>query len=707
MRKFLIGAICVIALHLTADFLWYGMGFYIGFETPPISTNVKSMEKKIYIKQSEEFVEFEIKGVNVGAGLPGKFATEYAIEKDRYLRWFKQIQDMGANTIRVYTLLNSEFYDAFYEYNINNENPLYLLHGLWVNDYIQNSHRDAYSPDFVDTFVNDAIVLTDVIHGQRKLYLGSGIGSGTYNKDISPWVIGYILGVEWEDVTVIYTDHMQKDKNSYKGKYLQTTEDATPFEALLAYVGDRQISYETRRYGTQRLVAFSNWPTTDPFDYPKDVEEHFFKVAKVDVEHIKPTEDLTSGTFASYHIYPYYPDYLNFSENISSLVDESGRINTYYSYIKNLNEYHTIPLVVSEFGVPSSRGMAQRDKNTNRNQGRMSETEQAQALLDCYKDIKSAGCAGSIVFIWQDEWFKRTWNTMHAVDLKKTAFWSDYQTNEQYFGLLSFDPGKEKSICYVDGDISEWDGVSPVINNENMRLSIKYDEKFIYMLAYKKDRKDSDKLFIPIDVTPKSGTEFCENYNISFDRPVDFVISVDGKENSRIVVQERYDVLQAGYSYDVNKTDAYEHPPAVDGKLFKPIKLILQTPTKLQKNLVNGEPLAETFETGVLTYGNANPYKDGFNSLADYCFNGDYIEIKLPWQILNFSNPAEMQIHDDYYLHYGIEDIKINEIFLGFGDASETIKLGAFKLNGWGQYPTYHERLKPGYYAMQSIWRQK
>ena len=50
----------------------------------------------------------------------------------------------------------------------------------------------------------------------------------------------------------------------------------------------------------------------------------------------------------------------------------------------------------------------------------MNEQEQGQALIDCYEDIMDAGCAGSCVFTWQDEWFKRTWNTMHAVDLDNT-----------------------------------------------------------------------------------------------------------------------------------------------------------------------------------------------------------------------------------------------------------------------------------------------
>ena len=38
---------------------------------------------------------------------------------------------------------------------------------------------------------------------------------------------------------------------------------------------------------------------------------------------------------------------------------------------------------------------------------------------------------------------------MYAVDLDNTAYWSDCQTNEQYFGLLAFDPGEERSVCYV------------------------------------------------------------------------------------------------------------------------------------------------------------------------------------------------------------------------------------------------------------------
>ena len=52
-----------------------------------------------------------------------------------------------------------------------------------------------------------------------------------------------------------------------------------------------------------------------------------------------------------------------------------------------------------------------------------------------------------------------------------------------------------------------------------------------------------------------------------------------------------------------------------------------------------------------------------FNSLADFMAGDGFVEIKLPWQLLNFSDPSLMTIHDDYYEHYGIEYIEIDEIW--------------------------------------------
>lgn len=745
MKKFVIGACIVVLLIFAGNVAYYRLGIYLDLNpNERVTTFMSTDEDTIYMERDGQTVPFEIRGVNMGVGIPGEWATDYAIDRETYLRWFAWIQEMGANTIRVYTILQDDFYNAFYEYNVQREQegeePLWLIHGVWVNDYVQNSHRDAYDDDFRQTLIDDCRTVVDILHGKKTLSLGYGLGSGSYRNDVSQWVIGYILGVEWEDVTVVYTNHKYPDRNQYEGTYLYTTPDASPFEAMLCEVGDKIIEYESNRYKQQRLVAFSNWPTTDPFDYPEDITRFFMKCAKVDVEHIRATEAFLAGQFASYHVYPYYPDYLNYilhsndtdmdssawldqqrSDPLTPLLpiedylpggaqedflDSSGQPNTYYTYLQALNHYHTIPVVISEYGVSTGRGMAQRDYNTGRNQGRMSEQQQGQAIIDCYEDIMAAGCAGSCVFSWQDEWFKRTWNTMHAVDLENTPYWSDYQTNEQYFGLLSFDPGEEESVCYVDGDISEWTEKDQIISDGTFSLSMKYDEKFLYFLI-KKDgfSPETDTLYLPIDTTQKTGSTYCQEFDVSFERPSDFLIVIDGAENSRVLVQERYEVLRAMFLHETEDRDPYLEPVDVDTPVFKPIKLMLQTATPLLTG--NWQASSETYETGKLTYGNANPADEDFNSLADFIFSGDYVELKLPWQLLNFSNPSEMMIHDDYYQHYGVENLQIDTMYVGVSDEKQKecrIHMAPLHLEGWGKTVTYHERLKESYFMLKDYW---
>lgn len=724
MKKFIIIVLCVALLAVGADAAIYRFGLYIDLHPDaPVESFVKTQGKSILLDNGSGYSEFVIRGVNLGSGEPGEWATDYDIDKESYKRWFGYIKEMGANTIRVYTIQNDTFYNAFYEYNESNPDPLYMLHGVWVNDYVQNSRRDAYDSDFFEAFRRDCTTMIDVIHGRKKLSLGraASAGHGSYMKDVSQWVIGYILGVEWEDITVAYTDEKYKDNAEYAsfaGEYLYTTEDATPFEAMLCRVGDNMISYESKRYKTQKLVAFSNWPTTDPFEYPEAVTNLYMKCAFVDTEHIKTTEKLITGQFASYHVYPYYPDYLHWTNDWSfcgitdkTVFYDNGTLNTYRAYLSMLTAHHTMPVVISEFGISTGRGMAHRDLNTNRNQGNMSEREQGKALIYCYNDIMAAGCAGGCVFSWQDEWFKRTWNTMHAVNLTRNPYWSDYQTNEQYFGLLSFDPGDTESVCYVDGDISEWAGAEPVVQSGDMSVCMKYDEKFVYFLVYKKGLDfENESLYIPIDTTPKTGSNYCENHNLKFDKAVDFVLVINGSENSRLLVQERYEVLRSTYSQSLKGFDTYlkDNIPDKNSSKFVNIDMILEIfDMRYDKGASGlydfGDP---SFETGLLRYGNANPDSADFDSLADFMCSGDYVELKLPWQLLNFSDPSECEILDDYYDgNYGIKFINIDSMNVGItSGTAERCTLAAYPLKGWGNRVTYHERLKSSYYMLRDYW---
>ena len=755
MKKFIIIVVAVILLFLIVHTAYYEFGIFLNFRSDqPVSTFTKVEGKTILLDSGDGFKPFEIRGVNMGSGEPGKWATDYSIEYDAYNRWFGLIQEMGANTIRVHSIQEDTFYNAFYAYNSERvkeeKEPLWLLQGVWVNDYTQYSHLDMYADECLKTIIYNGKIMVDVVHGKRNINLGrmASAGSGSYRKDVSPWVIGYIIGTEWNSEMVVYTDQVRKDEPLYKGKYVCASDEATPFESALARISDEIVSYESDRYHVQRLISFANSPDTDPFKYSTVVTAFWNKLATINAEHILTTEDFISGAFASYLVYPFYPDYLESVRKESDLTkdqlkemnsfsgflkldwrvknwevpsitdylreedytDRHGRFNTYLAYLSALNRYHTLPVVITEFGLTTGRGMAQLDENTGRNLGNMSESEQGQAIIECYEDIIDSGCSGSCVFSWQDEWFKRTWNTLYAVDLKRAPYWSDYQTNEQFFGLLTFDPGKDASVCYVDGDVSEWNDKDVVSENGDLTLSMKYDERFIYFMIKKPGfNLEKDVLYLPIDTTPKTGSNYCENFNLQFDCDADFLLVLSGKENSRLMVQERYEALRSTYAISVYGFNTYfkNNIPDADSSLFRPINMIIKMDSRLYVSTKErNQAGAVIFETGKLRYGNANPESTDFDSLADFISNGDYVEIRIPWQLLNFSDPSRMSIHDDYYLLYGVDYISIDSMEIGISDGRDEhrIPTDTVNLDGWGNDVTYHERLKRSYYILKDYW---
>ncbi len=726
MKRFLIACAAAAFALLAMGFLYYYTDFYVPWdrkEAPDVWTSTAN--KEIMVMRGGEWTPFTARGVNLGAGKPGAYATDYAVTYEEYMRWFGQIQEMNANLIRVYTILGPEFYHAFYDFNMSSAEPLYLIHGVWVDDYVLRNRNDAYAQDLREHLKADSSKLVDVLHGRRRIFYNSRHGSGNYRWDVSPWLLGYILGVEWQADQVLYTDHKRDDIAGFDGTYLYTTPEATPFESLLCEAGDHIIGYETRKYGQQRLVAFSNWTETDPLEHEIWMESHIENRAHVDTEHIKAHDTYRSGLFASYHVYPYYPEFLNFEHQYISFVDETGSVNPYRAYLMALNEHHDMPVMIAEFGIPTSRGISHEDGYRGFNQGHMNEQEQGRAVVTLYEDILKAGCSGGIIFSWQDEWFKRTWNTMYAIDTEREPYWADIQTNEEFFGLMAYDPGKTQTICQVDGDVSEWSGVQPVAAGDGVSLSMMYDEAYVYFRVHLEEADPRrTPVYIALDVTPHSGAYKDSVHGLAFDRPMDFVIRLDGEENSEIMVQEYYCALWANYRREVYVQDAFVSPPEKDSELFMDIDLYLRDRlTLLHERLVPQREIdqiarddvdstlnrvtlnAQLYPTGELRYGNANPDSPEFDSIADFMFGPSDIELRIPYQLLNFSDASTMTIHDDYYAHYGVAGIQIGALYAAVlvenGGASSS---GELALQGWGRHPTAHERLKRSYYIVQDAF---
>jgi len=174
----------------------------------------------------------------------------------------------------------------------------------------------------------------------------------------------------------------------------------------------------------------------------------------VDTEHILAKDAFSAGLFASYHIYPYYPEFMMYQPEYINYVDGQGKINPYQAYLIDLRSHHSVPLLVAEFGIPSSRGCTHINVVTGYNQGFVTEQQQGEYVADMFDSIVASDCAGGLIFTWQDEWFKRSWNTMDYDVPERRPYWSNCQVSEQTYGLMSFEPGAKRPVCLVDGDIT-------------------------------------------------------------------------------------------------------------------------------------------------------------------------------------------------------------------------------------------------------------
>ena len=674
-----------------------------------ISCRFKAEGDYFYIYESGDWKQMFMRGVNIGATEPGLFPGDLTISYDTYYRWFGYISEMNCNCIRIYTLMPPQFYQALGDFNKKAKNKLYLYQGIWVNEEDIERLSDTYAENekILNDFMTDAVNLVNVIHGKAKIAETAGEAYGTYNTDVSPWLVGWIIGIEWDPNFVINTNNQHPDKKDYDGEYLYT-QTASPFEAFLCRVGDALIKHEAKTYKFQVPLAFSNWITTDPLTHPN--EPHFDEdKTTVNTENVK-CRNFGPGMFASYHIYPYYPDSLNYQEDYLEYTDDSGKVNTYEAYLEDLKLAHTVPIIVAEFGIPTSRGMGH-ESVMGYNQGMVDETAQGAMLIDMLGSIENAKYAGGIVFTWQDEWFKRTWNNVMFDIADRRPYWSNIQTTEQCFGLLAFDPGKESMAAYVDGDVSEWRNAKPTVTTAQGKLYIKSDERYLYIMLDAGDYDfEKDTLLIPINTIADQGNLKAAQYNAEFDTAADFLIYINGKDNSHIYVDRYYDAFNYYFleSKKLSDIKAEENAGVKNSGMFDIMRLCYGY--NLTVKGTNQVVPDKAYETGKLRYGNGNPKAQEYKSLSDFYFKNDKLEIRIPWQLLNVMDPSGKQQISDFRKTQVISPQAYQSFDFGFAyrTGAESLKItlgGSYEYNGWNT-PTWHERLKPAYYELQNYFKK-
>jgi hypothetical protein len=557
-------------------------------------------------------------GVNLGSTTPGHQPGELSISAAQYRSWFAAMGWLGIRVVRVYTIHPPAFYTELAGYNAANpDRPLYLMQGLYLPDESYISKRNLYDRAVTTAFQREIRDGAAAVSGHLIRAPQRGRASGEWSADVTPWLAGWIVGVEMDPYAGAASDRRNAHRPATNGRYFRSTPDATPTERWLAARMNELAGYLARG-GLSQPIAFVNWPTTDPLRHPEEplAQEDLLQL---DANHVRPTAAWPAGTFASYHAYPYYPDFQRHEPALLAY-RYNGRPDPYAGYLAALRRHHgDMPTLVTEFGVPSAVGSAHNGP-LGRSQGDHSESDAMRIDAELLHLIKDQGMAAGFLFGWTDEWFKFTWNTIAHQDAERRQLWHDPLTNEQNFGLVAMDAaGSPEAVNqFLVDDEHGWPA---------RRITARVDESYVRLrIAVGSPRPGA--LTLGFDVLPGLTGPPPPG---SADTAADTAFALDLVAHSgQAYIRDQLDPLPLDWP-----VPASARGPAPDG--WKRFELVVNRDLTIPST---GEKLpAELQNAGLLRYG--TPEAD---SRALWYLDGDDLVVRAPWAMLGYADPSTHKV---------------------------------------------------------------
>jgi hypothetical protein len=705
--------------------------------------------RRFEISTPQGWQPFYIQGVNLGVALPGRHPSQFPTDSARYAGWLDTLAGMHANTLRVYTILPPQFYRALRAWNLaHSERVLWLVHGVWTE--LPPKH-DFEDPAWKHDFQSEMRRVVDLVHGAAKIPPRPGHATGRYDADVSQWVLGYVIGREWEPFAVKAYDARKKGNRGYQGRYLQVRQ-ARAMDVWLAQQCDLMLGYEADTYNSLRPIAYTNWPTLDPLTHPTEAttsEEAYWRTRsgrpteanKLDYENdaigidanlVVPTAANPAGWFASYHAYPYYPDFMMLDPGYRKARSTEGT-SSYFGYLRELVAHHSaIPTVISEYGVPSSRGIAHLHPQGWSHGG---HDERAMAAIDARltREIQEAGAAGSILFAWMDEWFKKNWAVIeYEIPQDNTRLWHNVMDPEQNYGVLGHYAGEKRTTPQLGLDPRRWLALPLVQSAEVLaprgprRLRAGSDESFLYLaveLAPGGFPWDSLGLQLAIDTyLPLVGQHRLPQTRLRSEIGFEFLIDLISPDTAFLRITPDYNRhdsrLDRATGDDFGR---FSRRPVIsrnrDDAQFDSLFII----TNRARFGRDGSFFpAIGYDRGRLRHGT-----QAGSTLADWYLDerAGLLELRIPWDLLNVTDPSSRTILFDrdttgdfgtasaVDFHFGVLIYRKNSP-VGTVGALPAIdrgvwRTGSFRPWRWVSWtePRSHAQLKPVYDSIKQLWR--
>jgi hypothetical protein len=395
----------------------------------------------------------------------------------------------------------------------------------------------------------------------------------------------------------------------------------------------------------------------------------------VDETRLRAEPEFAAGLFVSYHVYPFYPDFLLHEAALLRARDSVGP-NSYYGYLLALKAYYAnMPLLIAEYGISTSIGVSH-FQPFGWNHGGLNEQEQGAALARMTQNIFDAGAAGGIVFEWQDEWFKTNWLTVpFERPLERRAYWQNVMNPEENFGLWTYESSQSRLFSPAP---AAWQGVAPLYQKSasapvqalndggdpqrNLRsLSASSDEAYLYIRleveslpAARNGTPQLDKANYVIGISTHPGhfgSRILPGFvpQLRYPDGVNLWLHVGGTNATRLLVASNYSPYGL---LPITGADA-----RVGLEIRSPWQPVLEDYSPFEEMVVETNRARfgrdgtffppRRYSRSLLRYGPLDPSQPGYDSLATWSadFQSNSLIFRIPWALLFVTDPSTQQVY--------------------------------------------------------------
>ncbi len=528
------------------------------------------------VKSGEDWTDFEIKGFNINAALPGSDSASRDYES--YQALLEIALDTGANTIRVYDLLPPEFYRALYNVNAASEDgTLYLIQSIAPPDEITGEN----AVNTIDDYRRKIEQTVRAVYGDGSVT--NGEEEYSYQQDMSQYLLAFEITPDLTDAQVTRLIGQNGDF-SYSGTYFSATD---PMESYLAALCDHVLQTTVSEYGCKVPVGAQVNPGLLPDVVWNEGD------TSCNPGNIQATQAGEGYLFSAVTLLQDDNAVVNFAQQLS-YTDSEGDY-PFGGYVSQVIETLGGEVLVDGVSASTAVNMYEKDSTVYG----LSEEEQGEALVRMLEAVEQSGALGGLVSDLNDSW--------SGLSEEEDAFTVPKDNNCMWFNAA--DKEQTKGVVAIEPNTPDETGME--LNDNNGRVSqiqLSHNEGYLYITVLLSEDIDYDEeqLFIGFDTVQRNDGEYyySSDYFANSLSGMEFVIEFESRVSASLYVTPSYNRSNGQYQTQESYTGEYD--------------------------LV-----------AVLNYGSFD------ESNTQFFQTGSTVRLRIPWSMLNVTDPVGKLVIDD------------------------------------------------------------